>query len=74
MQQLKTLQQQAYELVGQFCVLLNQLFVRADPTMLEHVQVYFLLPRLHHDITRRAWDQGLNTFNETILIAQNIED
>ena len=70
LQQLETLQQQAHEPVGQFGVRLNQLLVRADPTMPEHVKLFFLWPRLRPDITRRARDQGPKTFNDVILIAQ----
>ena len=73
LQQLETLQQQAHEPVGQFGVRLNQLLIRADPTMPEHVKLFFLWPRLRHDITRRARDQGPQTFNDAILIAQRIE-
>ena len=73
LQQLETLQQQAHEPVGQFGVRLNQLLVRADPTMPEHVKLFFLWPRLRPDITRRGRDQGPKTFNDAILIAQCIE-
>ena len=73
MQQLETLQQQAHEPVGQFGVRLNELLVRADPTMPEHVKLFFLWPRLRPDITRRARDQGPKIFNDAMLIAQCIE-
>ena len=73
LQQLKMLQLQAHEPVGQFVVRLNQLLVRAKPTMLEHVKLFFLWPRLHHDITRHTRDQGPNTFNDVILVAQLIK-
>ena len=73
LQQLETLQQHAHQPVGQFGVCLNQLLVRADPTMPEHVKLFFLWPRLRPDITRRARDQGPKTFNDSILIAQRIK-
>ena len=44
LQQLETLRQQVHEPVGQFGVRLNQLLVRADPTMPKHVKVFFLWP------------------------------
>ena len=59
--------------MGQFGVHLNQLLIRADPTMPEHVKLFFLWPRLRHDITRCARDQGPQTFNDAILIAQRIK-
>ena len=63
----------AHEQVGQFGVRLNQLLVRVDPTMLEHVKLFFLWSRLCHDITSRAREQGYKIFNEAIFIAQCIE-
>ena len=39
----------------------------------QHVNLFFLWPRLRHDITRHAQDQGPMTFNDAILIAQRIE-
>ena len=73
LQKLEALQQQAHKTVGQFGVNLNQLLVRGDPTMPEHVQLLLLWPHLRHDIIRRTQDQGPKTFNEFILIAQHIK-
>ena len=64
LQQLETLQQQAHEPMDQFDVRLNQLLVHTDPTMPEHVKLFFLWTRLRHDITHRAWDKGPKTFND----------
>ena len=72
LQQLETWQQEAHKPMGQFGVHLNQLLIHADPTMPEHVKLFFLWPRMCHDITRRARDQGPQTFNDAILIAQCI--
>ena len=59
--------------MGQFGARLNKLLVHADPTMLEHVKLFFLRPHLRHDITRRTRDQGSKTFNNTIVISQHIK-
>ena len=56
LQHLETLQQQAHEPVREFGVRLNQFLIRANPTMPEHVKLFFLWPLLRHDITRRARD------------------
>ena len=44
-----------------------------DPTMLEHVKLFFLWPCLCHGVTHHTRDQGPKTFNDAILIAQCIE-
>ena len=73
LQKLEMLPQQARELVSRFGVRLNQLLIHPNPTMFEHVKLFFLWPHLRHDITRYARDQGPKIFNEAILIAQCIK-
>ena len=73
LQQLQSLKQQQHEPVAQFAVKLNQLFLRADPTMSEEMKLFFLWPRLRHDISRRVRDQGPTSFSNAIQIAQRIE-
>ena len=73
LQKLEMLPQQARELVSRFGVRLNQLLIHPNPTMFEHVKLFFLWPHLRPDITRHARDQGPKTFNDAILIAQRIE-
>ena len=73
LQQLDTLRQQPLEPVAQFAVKLKQLLLRVDPHMKETMKLYFLLPRLRHDIARRVKDQGPTTFQMAIQIAQRIE-
>ena len=69
LQQLEMLQQQVHKPMEQFVVQLHQLLISVDPTMLEHVKLFFLWPHLHHEITHCARDQGHKMFNEGILIA-----
>ncbi|MCO5586935.1 hypothetical protein L7F22_040879 [Adiantum nelumboides] len=52
---------------------LKDLPPHADPTMSEDMKLFFLWPRLHHDIARRVKDQGPLSFHEAIQIAQRIE-
>ena len=73
LQELETLQHQSHEPGGQFGVRLNQLLVRADPTMRKHVKLFYLWPHLRPDITHHAQDHGPKTFNDAILISQRIE-
>lgn len=71
--QLTSLKQQQFEPVAQFTVKLNQLLLRADPAMSEEMKLFFLWPRLRHDISRRVRDQGPTTFHAAVQIAQRIE-
>ena len=73
LQQLQTMKQQPLEPVAQFAVKLNQLLLRADPTMSEKMKLFFLWPRIRHDLSRRVRDQGPTTFSHAIQIAQRIE-
>ncbi|MCO5577459.1 hypothetical protein L7F22_031291 [Adiantum nelumboides] len=73
LQQLNALKQQQLEPVAQFVVKMNQLLLRADPTMFEDMKLFFLWPRLHHDISRRVRDQGPTSFHAAIQIAHHIE-
>lgn len=73
LQQLNALTQKIHEQVAQFSVKMNQLLLRADPSMSEEMKLYFLWPRLHYDISRRVRDQGPTTFHVAIQIAQRIE-
>ncbi|MCO5578637.1 hypothetical protein L7F22_032481 [Adiantum nelumboides] len=73
LQQLKTLCQQQHQPVAEFAVKLNQLLLRVDATMSEEMKLFFLWPRLRHDISRRVRDQGPTTFHAAIQIAQRIE-
>ncbi|MCO5582964.1 hypothetical protein L7F22_036867 [Adiantum nelumboides] len=73
LQQLKSLKQQHQEPVAQFAVKMTQLLLRADPTMSEEMKLFFLWPRLRHDISRRVRDQGPTSFQSAIQIAQRIE-
>ncbi|MCO5605649.1 hypothetical protein L7F22_059832 [Adiantum nelumboides] len=59
--------------VAQFAVKMNQLLLRADPTMSEEMKLFFLWPRLRRDISRRVRDQGPTSFHTTIQVAQRIE-
>jgi hypothetical protein len=67
------LKQQPLEPVAQFAVKLNQLLSRADPVMLEKMKLFFLWPRICHDLARRVHDQGPTTFAQAIEIARRIE-
>ena len=69
LQQLDTLRQQPHEPVAQFAVKLKQLLLRVDPHMKETMKLYFLLPQLCHDISRRVKDQGPTTFQMVVQIA-----
>ena len=73
LQQLQSLRQQQHEPVPQFAIKLNQLLMRADPTMSEEMKLFFLWPRLRHDISRRVRDQGPTNYADAIKIAQRIE-
>ena len=73
LQQLNSLRQQPNEPVAQFAVKLKQLLLRVDPNMKETMKLYFLLPRLRHDLYRRVRDQGPTSFHMAIQIAQRIE-
>ncbi|MCO5578501.1 hypothetical protein L7F22_032344 [Adiantum nelumboides] len=73
LQQLNALKQQQSEPVAQFAVKMNQLLLRADPTMSEEMKLFFLWPRLRHDISRRVRDQGPTSFHVAVQIAQRIE-
>ena len=73
LQQLQVLKQQLSEPVAQFAVKLNQLLLRADPTMSEEMKLFFLWPRLRHDISRRVRDQGPTSLHDAIQIAQRVE-
>ncbi|KAH7292328.1 hypothetical protein KP509_29G062100 [Ceratopteris richardii] len=73
LQQLTSFKQQQLEPVAQFAVKLNQLLLWADPTMSEEMKLFFLWPRLRHDISRRVLDQGPVSFHAAIQIAQRIE-
>ena len=44
LQQMSTLKQHQLEPVAQFAVKLNQLILRADPTMSEEMKLFFLWP------------------------------
>ena len=68
LQQLNNLRQQAHELVAQFVVIMKQLFLHVDPNMKETMKLYFLLPRLGHDIYRCVRDQGPTTFQMAVQI------
>ena len=70
---LNNLHQQAHEPVTQFAVKMKELLLRVDPNMKETMKLYFLLPRLRHDIYRRVRDQGPTTFQMVVQIAQRIE-
>ena len=59
--------------MAQFAVKLKQLLLRVDPHMKETMKLYFLLPWLCHDISKRVKDQGLTTFQMVVQIAQRIE-
>jgi hypothetical protein len=72
LRQLTSLKQQPSELVAQFVVKLNQL-LRADPAMSEEMKLFFLWPRLRHDISGRVRDQGPVCFHAAIQIAERIE-
>lgn len=54
LQQLNALKQQQFEPVAQFAVKMTQLLLRADPTKSEDMKLFFLWPRLHHEISRRV--------------------
>jgi hypothetical protein len=71
--QLQHMCQQTNELVAQFGLKINRLLLQADPKMLEEMKLYFLMPRLRHDIARRVHDQGPTSFRDTIKIALRIE-
>ena len=73
LQQLNSLWQQPNEPVAQFAVKLKQLLLRVDPNMKETMKLYFLLPRLRHDLYRCVRDQGPTSFHMVIQIAQRIE-
>ena len=73
LQQLGNMRQQTHEPVAQFVVKLKQLLLRVDPNMKETMKLYFILPRLRHNIYRRVKDQGPTTFQMAIQIAQRIE-
>ncbi|MCO5597952.1 hypothetical protein L7F22_052039 [Adiantum nelumboides] len=73
LQQLNALKQQQHEPVAQFAVKMNQLLIRADPAMSKEMKLFFLWPRLRHDIARRVRDQGPTSFHAAIQIAQRIE-
>ena len=73
LQQLQTLKQQQNEPVAQFAVKMNQLLIRADPKMSEEMRLFFLWPRMRHDLARRVRDQGPTSFHAAIQIAQRIE-
>ena len=73
LQQLQTLRQQQSEPITQFAIKLNQLLLRADTKMLEEMKLFFLWPRLCHNISRRVRDQGPTSFHEAIQIGQRIE-
>ena len=60
--------------MAQFVDKLKQLLLRVDPHMKETMKLYFVLPRLCHDISRRVQDQGPPiTFQMAVQIAQHIE-
>ncbi|KAH7365316.1 hypothetical protein KP509_18G020500 [Ceratopteris richardii] len=71
--QLTMLKQQQLEPVAQFAIKLNQLLLRADPMILEEMKLFFLWPRLRHDISCRVHNQGPVSFHAAIHIAQHIE-
>ena len=85
LQQLETIKQEQYEPVTQFSIQLQQLITWANPTMpvsmkllrnpkmLESMKLFFLWPQLRPEIYRRVRDRGPKTFQEAILIAQQIE-
>ena len=73
LQQLGNMHQQTHEPIAQFAVRLKQLLLRVDPNMKETMKLYFMLPRLRHDIYRRVKDQGPTTFQLAVQIAQRIE-
>ena len=73
LQQLQIMKQQPLEPVAQFAVKLNQLLLRADPTISEKMKLFFLWPRIRHDLSRRVRDQGPTTFSHAIQIAQWIK-
>ncbi|MCO5547114.1 hypothetical protein L7F22_000556 [Adiantum nelumboides] len=73
LQQLNALKKQQLEPVAQFAVKMNQLLLRADPTMSEDMKLFFLWPRLRHDISRQVRDQSPTSFHAAIQIAQRIE-
>ena len=73
LQQLGNMHQQTHEPIAQFAVRLKQLLLRVNPNMKETMKLYFLLPRMRHDIYRRVKDQGPTTFQMAIQIAQRIE-
>jgi hypothetical protein len=61
------------EPVAQFAIKLNQLLLRVDPAMSNTMKLFFLWPRMRHDLARRVRDQAPKTFNNAIQIAQIIE-
>ena len=73
LQQLQVIKQQQNEPVAQFAVRFNQLLLRAGPTMSEDMKLFFLWPRLRHDIARRVRDQGPTKLRDAIQNPQRIE-
>ena len=56
LQQLIDCQQKNGETVSQFAVRLKQILLRIDVNMSEDMKLFFLWPRLRHDIRRRVKD------------------
>ena len=73
LQQLGNMHEQTHEPKAQFAVKLKQLLLRDDPNIKETMKLYFLLPRLRHNIYRRVKDQGPTTFQMVVHISQRIE-
>ncbi|MCO5574434.1 hypothetical protein L7F22_028219 [Adiantum nelumboides] len=73
LQQLNALKQHQHEPVAQFAIKMNHLLLRADPAMSEEMKLFFLWPRLRHDIAWRVRDQGPTSCHVAIQIAQQIK-
>ncbi|MCO5611535.1 hypothetical protein L7F22_065788 [Adiantum nelumboides] len=52
---------------------MNQRLLRVDPAMSEEMKLFFVRPRLRHDIACRVQDQGPTSFHAAIQFAQRIE-
>ena len=73
LQQLNDCYQKEFETVSQFAVRLKQILLRVDINMTEDMKLFFLWPRLRHDLRQRVKDQGPEIFLDAIKIAQRIE-
>ena len=69
LQQLESIAQQPREPITQFAFWFVQILRRADANMSEDIKLFFLWPRIRHDLCRRVRDQGPKTLHEAILTA-----